>query len=512
MKTTRSYDLVILGGGAAAFAAITEADRRGLSTAMVNTGLPLGGTCVNVGCVPSKHLLEVGKTAHEPAHNPFDAVEYDDDQPATDWATAIDEKDEIIASLREQNYVDVAEHFGTDIYEGYGRFVESEGRRPSDSRTESGDAATIEVVTGDDAGTTIAGEKALVATGSSPDIAPIDGIDTVDYETSQSILERRDLPESIVMIGAGYVAMEWGQILHHMGTDVTVLQRSSRVLSEMEGQLGRELQRCFEAEGITVETDVDVRRVSEGGETGDGVTVEATVAGDSRTFTAGDLFVATGVSPNTDDIGLDEVGVETDGSGAVVVDDEFQTGNSDVYGAGDCVGEPMLETVAAKEGNYAVRNAFASAEQISTGRSSGRTPRGDDGGATIDYHAVPKVVFTSPEVAAVGTTELEYMDEHGTCTCRTVEMEDVPKAKAVEDTRGLVQVVKHHETDEIVGVHMVGPRAADMIPEATLAVKFGLTVDDIIDTIHPFPTFSEAFKHACQAFRRDRSKMSCCVE
>ena len=121
-------------------------------------------------------------------------------------------------------------------------------------------------------------------------------------------------------------------------------------------------------------------------------------------------------------------------------------------------------------------------------------------------------MFTSPEVAAVGTTELEYMDEHGTCTCRTVEMEDVPKAKAVEDTRGLVQVVKHHETDEIVGVHMVGPRAADMIPEATLAVKFGLTVDDIIDTIHPFPTFSEAFKHACQAFRRDMSKMSCCIE
>jgi mercuric reductase len=479
MTVSRSYDLVILGGGAAAFAAITEADRRGLSTAMVNTGLPLGGTCVNVGCVPSKHLLEVGKTAYEPPNNPFDAAEYDDDQPATDWAAAIDEKDEIVASLREQNYVDVAEHFGTDIYEGYGRLV---------------DNATIEIVDGADAGTTIAGEKALVATGSSPDIAPIDGIESVDYETSETILERRDLPESIVMIGAGYVAMEWGQILHHMGTDVTILQRSSRVLSEMEGQLGRELQQCFEAEGITVETDVDVRRVSEDSETGDDVTVEATVAGDSQTFTADDLFVATGVSPNTDDIGLDEVGVETDGTGAVVVDDEFQTANPNVYAAGDCIGEPMLETVAAKEGNHAVKNAFG------------------DEGATIDYHAVPKVVFTSPEVAAVGTTELEYMDEHGTCTCRTVKMEDVPKAKAVEDTRGLVQVVKHHETEDRVGVHLGGPGAADMIPEATLAVKFGLTVDDIIDTIHPFPTFSEAFKHACQAFRRDTSKMSCCVE
>lgn len=481
MATNHSYDLVILGGGAAAFAAITEAERRNLSTAMVNTGLPLGGTCVNVGCVPSKHLLEVGKTAFEPPRNPFDAVAYDDDQPKTDWGAAIDEKDSIVASLREQNYVDVADYFGTDIYEGYGRVV---------------DGRAIEVIDGEDAGTIITGEKVLIATGSSPHIAPIDGVESVDYETSETILKRRDRPESVVMVGGGYVALEWGQILHHMGAHVTILQRSGHVLSGMEGQLGRELQRCFEADGIEVVTDATVDRVREenGGASSGTVSVDVTVDGESRSYTASDLFVATGVSPNTDDIGLAEIGIETDESGAVVVDETFQTANPDVYAAGDCIGEPMLETVAAKEGNHAVKNAFG------------------DEGATIDYHAVPKVVFTSPEVAAVGTTELEYMDEHGTCTCRTVKMGDVPKAKAVEDTRGLVQVVKHHETDEIVGVHMVGPRAADMIMEATLAVKFGLTVDDIIDTVHPFPTFSEAFKHACQAFRRDTSRMSCCVE
>jgi mercuric reductase len=480
MSVDGSYDLVILGGGAAAFAAIAEADRRNLSAAMVNTGLPLGGTCVNVGCVPSKHLLAVGKAAFEPPRTPFDAVEYAD-RPSTDWSTAIDETDGIVASLREQNYVDVVDHFGTNVYEGYGQVI---------------DDTTVEIVDGDAAGTTIAGEKLLVATGSSPDAAPIDGLATVDYETSETILERRDRPESVVMIGGGYVALEWGQILHHMGVDVTLLQRSSHVLSGMEGQLGRELQRCFEADGIDVVTGITVDRVREGGGNGsaEGVSVEATVDAESRTYTAGDLFVATGVRPNTVDIGLEAVGVETDDSGAVVVDETLRTTNPDVYAAGDCIGEPMLETVAAKEGNHAVKNAFG------------------DEGATIDYHAVPKVVFTSPEVAAVGTTEREYMDEHGTCACRTVAMADVPKAKAVEDTRGLVQVVKHHETDEIVGVHMVGPRAADMIPEAALAVKFGLTVDDIIDTVHPFPTFSEAFKHACQAFRRDTSTMSCCVE
>ncbi|MGZ0748438.1 mercury(II) reductase [Haloparvum sp. AD34] len=484
MTHTSDYDLVILGGGAAAFAAITEASRRDLSTAMVNTGLPIGGTCVNVGCVPSKHLLAVAESGAAASENPFDAVTYPE-EPTVDWAAALDGTDELVEGFRQENYVDVAEHFETDIYEGYGQLV---------------DDTTIEVVDGPDEGARITGEKALVATGSSPWAPPIDGLNDVDYYTSETILEERDLPESILLLGGGYIALEWGQILHRVGVDVTILQRSERVLSGMEGQLGREMQRAFEEEGIEVVTGNDFQRVhataADGGAKAiqSGVAVETIVGGTERTVTGDALFVATGVQPNSEGIGLDAVGVETNDDGTIHVDEHFQTTNPDVYAAGDVIGEPELETVAAKEGNHAVKNAFG------------------DEGVSIDYDAVPAVVFTSPEVAAVGTTELEYMDEHGTCSCRTVQMEDVPRAKAVKNTDGLVQVVKHHETDEIVGVHMVGPRAADMIMEATLAVKFGLTVDDIIDTVHPFPTFSEAFKHACQAFRRDTSTMSCCVE
>jgi mercuric reductase len=492
MTSVVDYDLVVLGGGAAAFAAITEASTRDLETAIVNTGLPLGGTCVNVGCVPSKHLLEVGQTAFEPPRNPFEAVEYEQ-EPTVDWATALDEKDRLVGQLQQENYLDVADHFGTDVYEGYGRFA---------------DDTTIEVIDGVDEGATVTGETVLVATGSSPHPAPIEGLDEIDCETSESILERRDLPESMTIIGGGYIALEWGQILRHVGVDVTILQRSDHVLSKMEGQLGREIERCFREEGIEIVTGVDIEQVRTG-ETGagggvaadgglraieEGVVVETEVDGDPREFAGEELFVATGVQPNSKGIGLDSMGIETNDSDAIVVDEHFQTTHPDVYAAGDVIGEPELETVAAKEGNHAVKTAFGNE------------------GKTIDYDAVPKVVFTSPEVAAVGITEAAYMDEHGTCECRTVDMADVPKAKAVEDTRGLLQVVRHHGTDEIVGVHMVGPRAADTIPEATLAVKFGLTVDGIIDTIHPFPTFSEAFKHACQAFRRDTDTMSCCVE
>ncbi|MDS0280190.1 mercury(II) reductase [Halomicroarcula sp. S1AR25-4] len=484
MTHTSDYDLVILGGGAAAFAAITEASRRDLSTAMVNTGLPIGGTCVNVGCVPSKHLLAVAESGAAASENPFDAVRYPE-EPTVDWADALDGTDDLVERFRQENYVDVAEHFETDLYEGYGQLV---------------DDTTIEVVDGADKGARITGEKALVATGSSPWVPPIDGLDDVDYYTSETILEERDLPESILIVGGGYIALEWGQILHRVGVDVTVLQRSGHVLSDMEGQLGREMQRAFEEEGIEVITGNDFQRVrtlaADGGAEAiqSGIAVETTVDGAERTVTGDALFVATGVQSNSEGIGLETVGVETNDDGTVHVDEHFQTTNPDVYAAGDVIGDPELETVAAKEGNHAVKNAFG------------------DEGVSIDYDAVPAVVFTSPEVAAVGTTEREYMDEHGTCSCRTVQMEDVPRAKAVKNTDGLVQVVKHHETGDIVGVHMVGPRAADMIMEATLAVTFGLTVDDIIDIVHPFPTFSEAFKQACQAFRRDTSTMSCCIE
>ncbi len=482
MSRSDSYDLIVLGGGAAAFGALTEASERGRSVAVVNAGLPLGGTCVNVGCVPSKHLLEVGKAAFEPSRNPFEAVRWE--EPATDWGAAIDGMDTLVETLREENYVDVAEHYGVDVYEGYGAFV---------------DERTVEVVSGADEGARLAGETVLIATGSSPRTPPIDGLAEVDYETSESILQRRDRPDSVVVLGGGYVGVEWAQILHRMGAEVTVLQRSPHVLSEMPSRVGRTLQSCLREEGIDVVTGVDVRRVEEaagGGSDGtqDGVVVAADVDGERREFVGTDLLLAAGVRPNTDGIGLAEVGVETDETGAVVVDETYSAGVPGVYAAGDVIGDPMLETVAAKEGNYAARNAFGGEAR------------------TVEYDAVPAVVFTSPEVASVGLTEAEYAREHGTCSCRTVEMESLPKARAVGDTRGFLQVVRHHETDEIVGVHTVSPRAGDVIPAATLAVKHGLTVEDVIDTVHPFPTFGEAFKRACQAFRRDTSTMSCCVE
>jgi len=241
---------VILGGGAAAFAAITEASRQGLSTAMVNTGLPIGGTCVNVGCVPSKHLLAVAEHGAAASDNPFDAVTYTE-EPTVDWTEALDGTDEIVERFRQENYVDdVAEHFETDIYEGYGQLI---------------DDTTIEVVDGLDKGTRIAGEKALIATGSSPWAPPIDGLDDdVEYYTSETILDERDLPEHLHHRRRVH-RTGVGQILHRVGVDITILQRSDRILSGMEVQLGREIQRAFREEGIDIVTGNDFQQVQKCG-------------------------------------------------------------------------------------------------------------------------------------------------------------------------------------------------------------------------------------------------------
>jgi mercuric reductase len=193
-------------------------------------------------------------------------------------------------------------------------------------------------------------------------------------------------------------------------------------------------------------------------------------------------------------MGLEAAGVEVDARGFVKVNEELRTSVSHIWAAGDVVGKTFLETVAAKEGNIAASNALEGTKRA------------------IDYDSVPKAVFTDPQVASVGLTEEEYMRRYNVCSCRTVEIAQVPKARAIKETRGLVKMTIHPETQVIAGVHMVAPMAAELIHEAALAVKFKLSLDDIIDTVHVFPTMSEALKLVAQSFKRDISKMSCCVE
>ncbi len=464
------FDFIIIGGGAGGFAAATKASELGTKAVIINGGLPLGGTCVNVGCVPSKILLEIGSEFYYPQHPRFEAVR-SGYSSTFNFEIAIREKNELVAALQESNYKRVAEELGISVIEGKAKFV-------SPKQVEVG-------------GQTLEADKFIIATGSRPKILPFKGVDKVHYITNREALSLSRLPKSMIVIGAGPIGLELAQMYAHFGTKVTVLEKEKQVLPLTEPEIADELQRCLEEEGIEIHTGIDVEELRKEENL---KIVVARVGKRQITLKGEELLLATGVSPNSDNMGLEAAGVEVNQRGFIQVNDQLRTSVPHIWAAGDVVGKAFLETVSAKEGNIAASNALEGTRK------------------TIDYDSVPKAVFTDPQVASVGITEEEEMRRLNTCACRTLEIAQVPKAQAIKETRGLIKMGIHPETQVILGVHMVAPMAADLIHEAALAVKFKLTIDDIVDTVHVFPTMSEAIKRVAQSFKRDISKMSCCVE
>ena len=466
-----SYDLIIIGGGAAAFAAATKAAGLGKTALMINSGLPLGGTCVNVGCVPSKHLLTVGDELYYGPRSKFKALA-DGHNPSFDFSTAIQEKDELVAALRQKNYGNVLESLeGLTFLEAHARFV-------GPNKVEAN-------------GQVHEGGKLIIATGASTKPLPVEGMDRVSWHTNRTIMDLAKAPTSMVVIGAGPLGLEFAQMFAHFGTKVTVLEAMPQILPREEPEVAQELLRVLEEEGIQFHVGVTVERVEEQ----DGQKVITFRSGDSTDeVVAQELLLAAGVQGNTAELDLDKAGVQVGRNGFVQVNQHYQTDNPDVFAAGDCIGKLPLETVAAKEGALAAENALTAPVR------------------TIDYDHAPRAVFTNPQVASVGITNEEELRRFNACSCRTIYMDVVPKAEAIKEDRGVFKMIIHPRTSKILGVHIVAPNAAELIHEATLAVKFGLTIDDIIDTLHVFPTLSEGIKRVAQAFTRDVSQMSCCVE
>ncbi len=463
------FDLVILGSGSAAFGAALKGVDYGAKVAMVERGT-IGGTCVNVGCVPSKNLLRAGEIRYYDTNREFPGIR--PGRTTLEFRRIIEQKDQIVRGLRKEKYSDVLKSLpSTKLYRGKARFI-SKTRVKVD-------------------GINLDGKKFVIATGSSPQIIPIPGVEKVDYITNVEALSLREKPSSMVIIGGRALGLEFAQMYAHMGTQVTVLQRSERIIPEEEPEISDALGHYLEEEGIRIRTGVQAQRVyQKNGEK----TVVGSVNG--RVFEASGerLLMATGRKPNTDDLGLEFVGVQLRGDGAVKVNREMQTTASHVWAAGDVIGEPMLETIAAKEGATAAENALRGSRK------------------KIDFLAVPRAVFTSPQVASVGLTDKEANEKGYECACRTVEMSKVPKAVTIRETRGLIKMVAENRTGRILGVHILAENAADIIHEGVLAVKYKLTVDDIIDTVHVFPTMAESVKLAATSFRKNLDKLSCCAE
>lgn len=470
----KNYDLVILGQGSAAFAAAIKANELGVKTAMVGSnatnGTVIGGTCVNVGCMPSKRLITVGTMFYNGMNNSFVGVEYGVGK--LNFRKIIHEKDRMVRKFRKEKYADVLRNLeNVTYYPVQGKFV---------SRNE--------VTAGNEM---VHAEKYLIATGARANIPPVKGIDKIDYLTNEEALSLRGLPRSLCVIGGRALGLEFAQMYAHFGTKVTVLQRSERILPEDEPEISGALTKYLQEIGIKIYTNATINHVSK---KGNGKSINFRTKRTSRELVCDQIVLATGRRPNTEYLDLERAGVRTDDKGFVMVNEEMQTSTPNIWAAGDVIGEPMLETIAAKEGAVAVHNAF------------------NDNKKKINFNEVPSAVFTYPEVARVGLTEAEADVKGIKCTCGILPLELVPKAHVIGDTRGLVKLVVNNETKRIIGVHILAPHAADLIHEGVLAVKNKLTIDDIIDTVHVFPTLSESIKLAAQSFYMDVGRMSCCVE
>ncbi len=463
------YDLVILGGGAAGFAAAIRADELGFRPVMINDGLPMGGTCVNVGCIPSKFLLEAGneyfyRQSPQFACNLPGAVR-------CDFPEAIANKDRMVQLLRRVNYQEVLEERKIE-------YVAASGRLRSARQVKAGRRL-------------FEGRNILLATGTSPKIPPIDGLEHAGYLTNRTLMQRKERPEELLVLGGGPLGLEFAQMYAHFGSSVTVLESADRILPLEEPEVSAELTACLEREGIRIHVGARVRAVRR---LRGRIRCESTNGEGGFPCEADDILVATGVVPNTTGLALAEAGLAFTDGGFVQTDQHLRTNLPGVWAAGDVTGHLMLETIAAKEGALVASNAL-----------NGET-------RSIDYALVPRAVFTNPQVASVGLTEVEYLRRGGACECRVIGMDRIPKALTVGDTRGVLKMIADRKSHRVVGVHIVSPSAADMIHAAAYALRGRLTVEDIIDTVHVFPTFSEAIKFAAESFHHDMSKMSCCIE
>jgi mercuric reductase len=489
-ERTAKYDLVILGNGAAAFAAAIKADELKKKTALIQGGT-IGGTCVNVGCVPSKRLLVAGEVVKNINEHNLGTGTISPHLERFNFQNLIKSKDQMVTVLRKEKYEDVLKGLSKNVhvYEGKGVFVSKDQVRI----TTTGNDNHLEN------GTSIAGNTFLIATGSSPRLPSFEDIQDVNYWTNVEALSPPFRPNSMIVIGGRALGLEFAQMYSRLGTKVTLLQRSDTIIPDDEPEIAEALATYLKEDGIDIRTGVNVKKVSQSnGKSRNGkkiITVEAEIDGKRKeeTFKAEALLLATGRAPNSKDIGLEELGVKTKDGGAIIINDEMRTSVSNIYAAGDVTGEPMLEALSAREGTIAAENALAGSQK------------------KIDLNSVPTAIFTDPQLASVGLTDREAVENGYECNCRILNFSEVAKARIIGNTRGVIKMVADNKTHRVLGIHILCPNAADIITEAALIIKNRYTLEDVIDTIHIFPTLAESIKIVAQSYFRDLRATSCCI-
>jgi len=465
--------IAIVGTGSGAFAAAIKAAENGARVTMIEGGKVIGGTCVNIGCVPSKILIRGAHIAHLQGHHTIEGLPLN--KPQIDRRAMVAQQQGWVDKLRHAKYESILEsNPGITLLRGMARFDSSD---------------TLIVTKEDGTEETVKADRILLATGAKAMIPAIPGLEETPYWTSTEALIAETIPQHLVVLGGSVVALELAQAFRHLGSEVTLLARST-LLSREDPEIGKQLKVIFKDEGIRVLNHTTPTSVSHNAGEFTLLTQHGEIRGDQ-------LLVATGRQANTAALALDKIGVETDQRGSIIIDDHMRSNVENVYACGDCCfftnfGQAQFVYVAAAAGTRAARNMT-----------------GED--VMLDLTVMPAVVFTNPQVATVGLTEAQAQQQGIAAESRTLALENIPRAIANFDTRGFIKLVAEKESGRILGCQVLAAEGGEIIQSAALAIRNRMTVTDLADQLFPYLTMVEGLKLAAQTFNKDVSQLSCCA-
>ena len=466
------YDLIIIGGGSGAFSAAIKAESLGLTTLMVNGGLDFGGTCVNVGCVPSKNLIRVAETVYHATHSNFASIK--PKGADIDFKQIIQDKKQLVATLQQKKYMDVVSGFqNLTMVEGWAEF-ESE--------------KTI-LVNGKDKYTAL---KFIIATGSTTNIPNIEGLNEIGYLTNVSLFDLEEQPKSITIMGAGYIGLEIAMTYNRLGTKVRIIEFTDRPLRSQTKDITDVLETQMHSEGIEVLPNFRaVKFEKQGNETI--IHCKCPDGSFTKIIESGKVVIATGTQPNTQKLGVQNIGLQLTERGHVEVNEKMETNLPHIFAAGDVTNTPAFVYTAAVEGKTAVENAFTSAD------------------SKVDYTSLPWVVFTDPQIAGAGIDEVQAEAQNIPFEVSKMPLTEIPRSIAANDTRGFIKLIRNTETDKLIGARVIAPEGGELIQQLSMAIKYGITVQDLAESFYPYLTLGEGIKLAAITFGKDISKLSCCA-
>ncbi|HZH70314.1 MAG TPA: dihydrolipoyl dehydrogenase [Flavobacteriaceae bacterium] len=463
-----TYDVVIIGSGPGGYVAAIRCAQLGLKTAIIEKYATLGGTCLNVGCIPSKALLDS-------SHHYEDALSHFKDHGIDipgdvklNFKRMIERKAEVV-DQNTKGIVFLMDKNKVDVFEGVGSFK---------------DATHINIKKNDGKTETIAAKNTIIATGSKPATLPFIKIDKERIITSTEALSLKEVPKHLVVIGGGVIGLELGQVYRRLGAEVSVVEYMDRIIPTMDGAQSKELTKVMKKQGIKFYVSHKVTAVDR---KKNEVVIKATdKKGEEVTLKGDYCLVSVGRRPFTDGLAADKAGIKVSERGQIEVNEHLQTNIANIYAIGDVVRGAMLAHKAEEEGVFV-------AETL-----AGQKPH-------IDYNLIPGVVYTWPEVASVGKTEEQLKEEKTNYKVGQFPMRALGRSRASGDTDGFVKILAHKDTDEVLGVHMVGARVADLIAEAVVAMEYRASAEDISRMSHAHPTYAEAVKEAALAATDNRA-------